>query len=423
MARRRVSQHAGGMTTTPPEAAPGPPPGGPDHGGPRVTRDEVRDLGRLRRSASDRKVAGVAGGLARHLDIDPLVLRVTFVVLAFFGGAGLLLYGAFWLFVPDERTGEAPVPLDERSRTVALLVVGVLATFALIGDSWGVIWFPWPVAIIALVVLLVMTRKDRRGQETPYPPSAATGPAPGAQPATSPTAYATDQATGPGGPAVPSSTWAPPVVPPNPRRRGPVLFWFTLALIALGVGILGMVDVAGVSVPDPAYPALALGLIGVMLVVGSVYGRAGGLIALGLVTAVVLALATASSHWDGTVTTESPRSAAEVRSGYDFGAGEMVVDLSGVQDLENLDGRELRFEGGAGRIEIVLPEDLDVEVDAQVGGPGEVDIFGEQTGGIGSRLVRSHDGGTDVPSLAIDAELGVGEIHVTTISETDETDR
>ena len=38
---------------------------------PRVTRDEIRDLGRLRRSRHDRKIAGVAGGLARHLDIDP----------------------------------------------------------------------------------------------------------------------------------------------------------------------------------------------------------------------------------------------------------------------------------------------------------------------------------------------------------------
>ena len=39
---------------------------------------------------------------ARHLDIDPLILRVAFVVLAFFGGAGLLLYGACWLLVPED---------------------------------------------------------------------------------------------------------------------------------------------------------------------------------------------------------------------------------------------------------------------------------------------------------------------------------
>ena len=96
----------------------------PDNGGPRVTHDEMRDLGRLRRSAHDRKVAGVAGGLARHLDIDPLILRVAFVVLVFFGGAGLILYGACWLLVPDEETGEAAVTLDERSRTAALLVGG-----------------------------------------------------------------------------------------------------------------------------------------------------------------------------------------------------------------------------------------------------------------------------------------------------------
>ncbi|MGZ4450029.1 MAG: PspC domain-containing protein, partial [Nocardioides sp.] len=67
------------MTTTPPEAPHGP---APDATGPRVSRDDVRDLSRLRRSVDDRKIAGVAGGLARHLDVDPLVLRVTFVVLA-----------------------------------------------------------------------------------------------------------------------------------------------------------------------------------------------------------------------------------------------------------------------------------------------------------------------------------------------------
>src|SRR5689334_7243536 len=75
----------GAMTTTPPEAP---------TDGPRVTRDEVRDLARLRRSLTDRRVAGVAGGLGRHLDVDPLILRVAFVVLTFFGGAGLILYGA-----------------------------------------------------------------------------------------------------------------------------------------------------------------------------------------------------------------------------------------------------------------------------------------------------------------------------------------
>ena len=89
------TQDSPGGTT----ATPSPPPQGL---GPRVSHDEMRDLRRLRRSATDRKIAGVAGGLGRHLDVDPTVLRVLFVVAAFFGGAGLLLYGALWLLVPED---------------------------------------------------------------------------------------------------------------------------------------------------------------------------------------------------------------------------------------------------------------------------------------------------------------------------------
>ena len=110
------------MTQNPPEAPAEHPSdagghAGPD-GGPRVTRDEIRDLGRLRRSRDDRKIAGVAGGLARHLDIDPIIVRVALVVLIFFGGAGLLIYGAGWLLVPEEgterRQGAARRPQPER---------------------------------------------------------------------------------------------------------------------------------------------------------------------------------------------------------------------------------------------------------------------------------------------------------------------
>src|SRR4051794_16273430 len=68
----RRGRSLGAMTTTPPEAPSGPPPPDPNRDtGPRVDRDQVRDLGRLRRSTTDRKVAGVAGGLGRHLDVDP----------------------------------------------------------------------------------------------------------------------------------------------------------------------------------------------------------------------------------------------------------------------------------------------------------------------------------------------------------------
>src|SRR4029079_1409393 len=106
MVRDCGREQAGAMTTTPPEAPAGPPPAdGPPPGGPRVSGADIKDLGRLRRSATDRRVAGVAGGLARHLDVDPIILRVAFVVLVFFGGAGLILYGACWLLLPGDGTG------------------------------------------------------------------------------------------------------------------------------------------------------------------------------------------------------------------------------------------------------------------------------------------------------------------------------
>ena len=68
------------------------------------------------------------------------------------------------------------------------------------------------------------------------------------------------------------------VPPRDPRKRGPLLFWFTLALIALAEGTLGILDLAGAPIIDSAYPALALGITAVMLLVGAFYGRAGGLI-------------------------------------------------------------------------------------------------------------------------------------------------
>ena len=62
----------------------------------------------LRRSVSDRKIAGVAGGLGRYFDIDPLIFRVVLVVLAVFGGSGLLLYAIGWLLIPEEGESRSP---------------------------------------------------------------------------------------------------------------------------------------------------------------------------------------------------------------------------------------------------------------------------------------------------------------------------
>jgi phage shock protein PspC (stress-responsive transcriptional regulator) len=61
----------------------------------------------LTRSSTDRKITGVAGGLAAHLGIDPVLVRVGFAVSILFSGAGLLAYLAMLALVPSEDAAPA----------------------------------------------------------------------------------------------------------------------------------------------------------------------------------------------------------------------------------------------------------------------------------------------------------------------------
>src|SRR4051794_16678693 len=254
----------------------------PPPGAPGVDRHNLRNYERLTRSTTDRKVAGVAGGLGRHLNVDPTLLRVIFVVLCFFGGAGLLLYGVAWLLVPEDGAAQATIATRPGTRNGLLIVTGIVAVLILLGNSWNGIGFPWPLVVVGIVAAVFLLLRDQRRTEEP-----AAGPLAEAAPGTAP-----GMATGDDQPPPP---WMPapqpaPVRPPAPRRRGPLLFGPTLALVAVALGALGLYDAAGGAVLDAAYPALALAVVGAMLVVGAFVGRAGGLILLGLAAAFALAL-------------------------------------------------------------------------------------------------------------------------------------
>jgi phage shock protein C len=56
----------------------------------------------LCRPVSDRMLAGVAAGIARYLDVDVTIVRILFAVLAVMGGAGVPIYLAGWLLIPEE---------------------------------------------------------------------------------------------------------------------------------------------------------------------------------------------------------------------------------------------------------------------------------------------------------------------------------
>ena len=64
---------------------------------------------KLYRSRTNRQVAGVCAGLGQRFNVDPTLIRVLFVLLALFGGAGIVLYVAMWIIVPEEPpVGGAP---------------------------------------------------------------------------------------------------------------------------------------------------------------------------------------------------------------------------------------------------------------------------------------------------------------------------
>ena len=414
-----------GGTTAPP---PPPPPGE----GPRVSYDEMRDLRRLRRSATDRKIAGVAGGLGRHLDVDPTVLRVLFVVAAFFGGAGLLLYGALWLLVPEDGRDSAAITTRDDTRRVLLIVIGVVAVLVLLGNAWGNWWFGpgWPIGLVAVAAVLYLVARDRNhtAPQPPYTAYAQTGypPAtPAAAPGT-PGSTVTAPAPQPGSgaepptgalpPAPPRPGWSPPpyvAPPPRPRRQGLVLFWPTLALVAIALGLLGLYEYAGNTVVDAAYPALALTVTGVMLVVGAFVGRPGGLILIGIVSAIAMGAASATGGFeDAKRLNFSPASTSDVRQLYAFQNAELSLDLSRISDPEALDGDTIHVKGGAGRIEVVLPRSVIVDVDADIKVVGGYNIGDIDGGGFQESKSVTFGGSPGDPTVHLDLDLRVGEIDV-----------
>ncbi len=60
----------------------------------------------LTRSLTDRKIAGVCGGLARYLNIDPTVVRILFLIALFFGTFGFWAYLIVWIAAPEDNRVE-----------------------------------------------------------------------------------------------------------------------------------------------------------------------------------------------------------------------------------------------------------------------------------------------------------------------------
>jgi phage shock protein PspC (stress-responsive transcriptional regulator) len=70
----------------------------------------------LCRPVQDRMLAGVAAGIARYLDVDVTAVRIVLAVLTVLGGAGVPIYLAGWLLIPEEGTGQSIAAQFTQSR-------------------------------------------------------------------------------------------------------------------------------------------------------------------------------------------------------------------------------------------------------------------------------------------------------------------
>lgn len=128
---------------------------------------------KLTRSRSDQMIAGVCAGLADYLNMDPVLVRLAFVVLLFASGVGLPIYLVLWLIMPEGNgeTAASPSTLkvevgEENGRVsqpvtigAILLLLGFYFLFREIGWlAWlhgGIIW---PLIIIGFGLYLIKKR-------------------------------------------------------------------------------------------------------------------------------------------------------------------------------------------------------------------------------------------------------------------------
>ncbi len=260
------------------------------------------ELVRLR---SDRMVAGVSSGLARRFDVGTGWVRLGFVVTSFFGGLGILLYVVGWLVIRDESE---PTSLAERwigdlEGATAWVGVGliVLAAMVVLGATnivSGDLVFAAGLFVAGVLLYrgkLPASRPPRQDREARSADSPDTEDSPPGDPILHPgiSGVAADTAAAAGPPAgapVPAIATRPSS-PPRPRSY---LGRFTVAATLILVGGIAILDNLGVVDPAPRhYIAGAILMVGGGLLVGSLFGRARGLIALGLVAIPVVLVASA----------------------------------------------------------------------------------------------------------------------------------
>ena len=320
---------------------------------------------RLYRSRDDRVIAGVCSGIAQYFNIDPVLVRVGAVALAFLGGAGLLAYLAAVLLIPREGEDGRPPEAPNRGLVITgalLLIVAVCVVLPFRG-GWGPGWGLVPLGFVALAGLFVWRLAS--GQR------------------------------------------------PEGDARA------VLRAMALGLALIALCLVLALS---GAWAAAAGGngvvagiviAAGIALIAGAFFGSWARWLILPALALALPAGVVAAANLDvrgGTgEVTYRPASAAEVHDSYRLGVGHLVVDLRDAR-LTAGDHR-IKIRLGVGGAELLVPPGVCVSTDNHVG-IGGTSVFNRNGGGVDTDWSDERRAPEGTPRVVVDGDIGIGALIV-----------
>ncbi|MFF5500983.1 PspC domain-containing protein [Streptomyces roseolus] len=425
----------------------------------------------LRRSHTSRVVGGVCGGLGRHFDMDPVIFRIVLAVLAVAGGIGLVFYGFAWLVIPlaGEEESEGRRLLTGRvsgaslaAILMALVGCGIFLSMLRTGSLLG---FAVTLTLVTAGAAYWSQRRRVDGEvegdqavkpaaphvRVPVPPETKAPPLTFIEREMSswwrdpivkdgstgkvaigylwgPHGIVDEQGRVGGEVPEPGSQWGPPADPGRPApsvRRSPYSIAGLVDLLSIAAAITGTAltwetQPLGTSLATGL--AAALAVLGLGLVVSSFLGRTGfGTIVQTVVTAALLAGAVALPDritTDWTRETWSPATVAAVQPRYEVGAGVGTLDLSRLAVPEG-GTVATAVDVGAGKVEVIVPRDVVVNLHAQVGlgdlqlpgqAPDDIDVAPDRDE---TRTLNPPAGTDPAGTLDLSLEVGLGQVEVT----------
>ena len=212
---------------------------------------------------------------------------------------------------------------------------------------------------------------------------------------------------------VPTPTPTQPV-PPPPRDRGGAIL---LGSLLIGAGVLWLLAALGIDVPVAIVTPVLLVVLGLAVLVSAVRGHdhvaigvavfVGVWVAIAAVVTAVVDIPLTGAMGDREHT---PTTVAEAEESHRLFAGTQVLDLRSLDTAG--DAVEVELSTVLGEVEVLVPDDMAVRIDARVAA-GSISLLGETVDGVGLRQQVEHGAWETAASrVELDVQVGLGEVVV-----------